>query len=98
MMWKKAVAKNTKTAAQGCGFVKESKARRRLLLGLGGGLFGERGGCGLATFVVGDAALLLDVFVRLLAHRFEKLRGRTCPRVSGGVKRANGDKLRVEFF
>jgi hypothetical protein len=40
-----------------------------LLLGLWGGLFGSSGSL-LFAFVVGNTALLFDVFVGLLAHSF----------------------------
>jgi hypothetical protein len=65
-------AENKKTAAVRRRFFKESGRARGLLLGLGGGLLGGEGGL-LLAFVVGDAALLLDVFVGLLAHRFLKV-------------------------
>ena len=45
-----------------------------LLLRLGGGLLGGRGG-GFATFVISDTALLFDDLVELLAHRFCKGKG-----------------------
>jgi hypothetical protein len=50
-------------------FLKVSGFEAGLLLRLGGGLLGGRGG-GVLAFMVGDAALLLDDFVGLLAHRF----------------------------